>query len=160
MTEHSKGIEDIMREYLRGDMLANALDFAAYLKANDMSFKDGAVHYKDNAVCYMHFGTAELGTDEDYPSPWTIWTDGDYSEERADVPIDERMKEFLWTNCVNKCGGCGGDCSPGKRAVIFGKEFDNVCHAVIDLYKLDGETYNYLKPLIEMKRRAIDELLV
>ena len=159
MTEQSNGIENIMRETLSGDMLTNALDFAAYLKANDMAFKDGVVHYKDKAVCYMYFGKAELGTDEDYPNPWTIWLEGSYSEESADVPIDERMKEFLWTNCVNKCGGCGGDCSPGKPAVIFGKEFENVCHAVIDLYKLDGETYSYLKPLIEMRCRAIDKML-
>ena len=159
MTEHSKSIEDIMREYLSGDMLANALDFAAYLKANDMSVKGSEVCYKDNAACYMHFGVAELGTDEDYPNPWTIWTEGDYSKECANVPIDEQMKEFIWENCVNKCGSCGGDCSPGKRAVIFGKEFDNVCNAVINLYKLDGETYNYLKPLIEMRRHAIDALL-
>ena len=68
------------------------------------------------------------------------------------------MKEFIWANCVNKCDCCGGDCSPGKTAVIFGKEFANVCNAVINLYKLDGETYNYLKPLIEMRRRAIDAL--
>ena len=158
MTEQSKGIEDIMREHLSGDMLANALDFVAYMKSNDMSFKDGAVHYKDNAVCYMHFGTSESGKEEDYPNPWTIWMDGDYSEERADAPIGEQMKEFIWTNCINKCGNCGSDCSPGKSAVIFGKKFDNLCHVVIDLYKLDGETYHYLKPLVEMRCRAIDML--
>jgi len=144
-------IEDMMVDVLSGDALKNALDFAEYLTVNEMSINGAEISYKGNPVCYMH-----LDDGEEYPSPWTIWTEGDYSSERENVPMDKRMKEIAWAN-INTCGDCGGDCSPGKRKLIFGKEFDHVCNADMAFYIPDAETLECVKKLLEMRKHMISD---
>lgn len=144
-------IEDAFNDILSGDTLKAALDFAAFLEANDMTAggSHGDISYKDNCVCYMHLdGGAQK------PSPWTIWTEGDYSGEREGIPMDEHMKEIAWAH-VNFCADCGGGCSPGKRKVIFGKEFDNVCSADMAFYMPDAEALKCVKKLLEMRKHDI-----
>jgi len=140
-------IEKTINDVLSGDVLKNALDFVEYLKANGMvaGGEHGAVNYQGKPVCYMH-----LDDTTERPGPWTIWTEGDYSSEHKDVPIDENMKKIAWAN-VNTCASCGCDCSPGKRKVIFGKEFDNVCGAVMAFYMPNAETLECVKKLLEMR---------
>ena len=146
-------LENIIRNALTGDALKNALDFAEYLEENEMAAggEHGEVSYKDKCVCYMF-----LDGSEQKPGPWTIWTDGDYSVEHKDVLLDERMKEIAWAN-VNFCANCGGDCSPGKNKVIFGKEFENVCNADMAFYIPDAEVLACVKKLLEMRKRDIDD---
>ena len=138
---------------LSGEALKNALDFAAFLKANEMTAggEHGEVSYREKPVCYMH-----LENSAQKPGPWTIWTEteGDYSAEHEDVALDERMKEIAWAN-VNVCASCGSDCSPGMRKVIFGKEFDNVCHAVMAFHMPDAEALECVKKLLEMRKRTL-----
>ena len=142
-------VKNKMNEFLSGEVLKNALNFAAYLEANEMTFNSGVVSYKDKDICYMH-----LDSSDEYPSPWTIWTAGDYISEHEDVPISEQMKEIAWAN-INNCGDCGSGCNPGSRKVIFGKVFDNVCSADMDFYKPDAEALECLKKLLEMRKCVI-----
>ena len=142
-------IEDSISTALSGDTLKSALDFAGYLKANELTVNGAEISYKGNAVCYMH-----LDGGKDYPSPWTIWTQGDYSLEHEDMPIDEHMKEIAWAN-INVCGSCGSDCSPGALKVIFGKEFENVCSADMAFYIPDAETLECVKKLLDMRKNDI-----
>ena len=144
-----KRIEDVINDVLTGEIKQNALDFAAYLKANEMTVNGIEVSYKGKSVCYMH-----LDGKEEKPGPWTIWTDGDYSNENADIPLDGRMKEIAWKN-VNICASCGGKCSPGTSKTIFGKEFDNVCSADMAFYMPDAEALECLKKLLEMRKKDI-----
>ena len=136
--------------------MKNALDFAAYIRTNEMvaGGNHGEVCYKDKCICYMHLD----GTEQE-PGPWTIWTDGDYGRERADVPIDKHTKEIAWAH-VNFCADCGGSCSPGKRKVIFGKEFDNVCSADMAFYVPDAEALECVKKLLDMRKHEIDEVML
>jgi hypothetical protein len=123
--------------------------FNDYLKAEGMipGGEHGAVSYNGKTVCYMH---VEDG--EEYPAPWTVWTEGDYSGEHKVFPLSEREKEITLAS-VNICGNCGCDCAPGSRRIIFGKEFDNVCvGAVMAFYKPEGETLELVKKLIEMQK--------
>jgi len=137
----------IKKANLSGDTLKNALDFAVYLKENGMiaGGDHGEVSHQSKCVCYMHLdGAAEA------PGPWTIWTEGDYSGEHE----DERMKEIAWAH-VNFCGSCGGDCKPGMRKIIFGREFNNVCHAVMAFRDPDAEALECIKKLLEMRKNDI-----
>ncbi|MCL2081100.1 MAG: hypothetical protein FWH16_03265 [Oscillospiraceae bacterium] len=144
-------IRGIINEFLKSDTQKNALDFIGYLDANEMTAggEHGAVSYKGKCVCYMY-----IDGSEEKPGPWTIWTEGDYSGEHDDVPMDGRMKEIAWAN-VNICGSCGGKCSPGSRKVIFGKEFDNVCNAVMAFYVPDAAALECVKKIFEIKKREI-----
>ena len=140
-----KRIEDTMREALSGDALKHALDFAEFLNANGMVVNGAEVSYNGKVVCYMH-----LEKGQDYPSPWTIWTDGGYSCEHEDVPMDEHLKEIAWAN-INKCGNCGSKCAPGTRKTIFGKAFDDVCSADMAFYVPDAKTQECVKKLLMMR---------
>ena len=152
MTE--KRIEDAFNEFLVGDTLENALDFAKFLKANEMIY-DGEyeIHYKGKLACYI-----------DVPNNqhrwWRVWAVGDYSNEYAGFPIDECTKEIAWANVVF-CGNCDGvDCDPGKTEVIFGKEFTNVCNGVKNLAMRfttpDAGALQCAKKMIEMRKHIVD----
>ena len=149
----STEIENVINDLLTGDVQKNAQDFIAYLKANEMTVAS-EVSYNGKSICYMH-----LDGQEGYPSPWTIWTDGDYSWEYEEVPMDEHMKKIAWAH-VNTCAGenCPGKCHPGKSKVILGKEFDNVCNADMAFHVPDAETLACVKKLLEM--RKVDALKV
>jgi len=140
--------EGFVKDVLNGDTLKTALDFAVFLRANDMiaGGEHGEISYKNKCLCYMH-----LDGDEQAPGPWTIWTEGDYSNEHEDVPMDERMKEIAWEH-VNHCANCGGSCSPGTSKVIFGKEFENVCSADMAFHIPDTEALECVKKLLEMRK--------
>ena len=141
--------ENTINEVLSGDNLKSALDFAEYLKANELDVNGSEISYNGKSVCYVH-----LDNTENYPGPWTIWTEGDYSSEHQDVPMSGHMKEIAWKH-VNICGSCGGSCSPGKRKSIFGKEFDNVCSADMAFYVPNAETLECVKKLLEMRKNDI-----
>lgn len=141
-------LENAFKNVLNGDTLKNALIFAEFLEANDMTAREayGEITYKGKSVCYMY-----LDKTQQMPGPWTIWTEGDYSRERVDVPIDSRTKEIAWAN-VNICANCGCGSQPGKRKTIFGREFDNVCNAGMAFYVPDAETIECVKKLLEMRK--------
>ncbi|MCL1882404.1 MAG: hypothetical protein FWF81_01445 [Defluviitaleaceae bacterium] len=131
-------LKNLINNSLNGEMLANALDFAVFLDENDMSVKESEVSFQNEVVCYMH-----IDSGEEEPSPWTIWTEGNYSNEIEGVPIDEHTKEIAWEH-INICASCG-DCNPGQRKVIFGKEFDNVCNADMAFYRPNVEMLECIK---------------
>ena len=146
--------EGYVSDILSGEMLKNALDFAAFLKANDMSAggEHGAAKYKGKCICYMF-----LEKGEEMPAPWTIWSEGDYSVEHKDVPISQHLKEIAWAK-VNICTSCGGKCSPGASKVIFGKEFVHVCSAAMAFYMPDAEVLECVKKLLEIRKCEIDAM--
>ena len=138
-------LEETIHAVLADEILKSALDFVGYLKANDLVVNGIEISHNEKAVCYMH-----LDDKKDYPSPWTIWTEGDYSSEHEDIPMDNCMKEVAWAN-INICGDCGAGCSPGKRKIIFGRAFDDVCNADMAFYMPDAETLECVKKLLEMR---------
>ena len=144
-------IEDVIGKALNGDAQKNALDFIAYLNANEMIVGENhsEVSYKGEIICYMHID----GSDQ-VPGPWTIWSDDNAVYEHVDASLDEHTKEIAWAH-ANVCGSCGGDCSPGKRKTIFGKEIDNICSATFMFTNPDAETLECVKKLLEMRIKAI-----
>ena len=152
-----KRIKNFINETLTGEVQKKAMDFAEFLRANDMTFGEehGVIKYKDENVCYCHFDGGS-----EYPSPWTVWSEGDYDKEHPELLLEERQKEFIWENAINSCGNCGSGCQPGSTKTIFGKEFENVCGAVLNFYIYGGETdsdcLECMKKIIEIRKRNID----
>jgi len=154
MSVNNKRIKDAFNEFFAGDELKNALDFAEFVRENDMIY-DGEyeIRYKNELACYIDTPTGQQ-------KRWRVWTVGDYSDEFDGFPIDERTKEIARSNVV-KCGNCDGcDRNPGKTEVIFGKEFINVCNGTNNLAMLftnpDAEALECAKKMVEMAMYAID----
>lgn len=146
-------IQVLINEVLKGNAQKNALDFAAFLQANEMPIPHGEgyweINYKDEAVCFLF-----INGESDIPGPWTIWSnDSDYNKSE-DFPIDEQTKAIAW-KYANKCGSCGQDCSPGKTKKIFGKNFDNICSSTFMFTNPNAETLKGVKKLIEMRKNVI-----
>ena len=135
-----------MKAVLRGGALQNALDFAAYLKANGMTFTGVhcEVNYLGKCVCYLDI----------HGGSWSIWSEGEYGKD-GDI-LSERMKEIAWAN-VSRCVNCGNKCSPGNHKTIFGKEFTHVCNAVMMFRNPDAEALACIKKLIEIRKLAIEK---
>ena len=149
-----KRLEDSFNESLTGDTLKNALDFAEFIRANEMIYNgEYEIHYKGILACY-------IDTPNVNSHSWRVWTVGDYSTEYEGFPIDEGMKEIGWANVVF-CGNCDDvDCDPGKTEIIFEKEFNNVCRGADNLAMRfcdpDAEALKCAKKMIAMRKYFID----
>ena len=148
----NKKLEDVFNEVLTGDVLKNALGFAEFLNANEITqVEQHGMHYKGECVCYIDTRSER--------HLWIVWTAGDYSNEYKDFPIDAQTKEIAWAH-ANKCGNCEGvDCSPGKTKMIFGRDFTNICNgADVDMcfHNPDAEALECLKKLVAMRKYIID----
>jgi len=143
----SKKIEDFINEKLTGETQRNALDFIGYLGA-DVSLEDmdwcWDVKYKGESVFFFR-----IGGFQDEPN-WLAWSADDYSN----VEIDEKFKKISWEN-ICTCGNCGSDCAPGRRAMIFGKEFENCCTSSLMFINPNGESLECLKKLVDIRKNSI-----
>ena len=154
-------IENFIGEVLTGDARKNALDFFAYLWANEMLFERGKgywedkiywmVKYKDEYVCFILVGSE----DKTEPESWIIWSDDSDSNWFTDFLVDERIKEIAWKN-VDICGNCGGCNNPGgTRKIIFKKEFNNVCRTAMKFINPDVEALECAKKMVEIRKNDI-----
>jgi len=147
---NTKSFEETIVNILEGKTRENALAFAAFLKASNMITGEnhGTVVYQGNVLAWMH-----MGGKPEMPGPWTIWPDLDGSVPEG-FAFDAAMKEIAWKH-VNICGNCGSECAPGSRKTIYGKEFDNVCGAILAFTDPDCETLECVKNLLELRKCGI-----
>lgn len=146
-TKHVE-IEAAIAEKLTGDARRNALDFVAFLRANNLALGSGgdgegwavggAV---GNSVGYMLVnGAAEI------PGPWTIWLNTcDFGGD----PPDEGLKEAAWAH-ASPCGKCHPgwkDCGGGDR-VIWGKAFERLCHSPLMFANPDANELAHVEALV------------
>ena len=154
MSEQIKKMEDVFNEFLTGDDLRNALNFAEFSNSSEMIYNGShQMHYKGKCACYI-----DLPNEQN--KWWSVWTVGDFSNVYEDFLVDERIKEIAWSNVV-KCGNCNDmNCNPGKTEVIFGKEFTGVCNGTENLamrfMNPDAEALECVKKMVEMTRYVID----
>ncbi|MDD4493462.1 MAG: hypothetical protein PHV32_03815 [Eubacteriales bacterium] len=159
MTEQNA--EYYIAEILVGDAQKNALDFLAYLRANEMLFERGKgywagklywlIKYKDEYVCFI---LVNGGEDETEPEGWVIWSDDSDSDWYANSHLDEHTKAIAWEN-IDFCANCGS-CSGGMRKTIFGREFDNVCRTTFRFNNPNVEALECLKELVEIRKNHCD----
>ncbi|MCL2388253.1 MAG: hypothetical protein FWC89_12020 [Defluviitaleaceae bacterium] len=145
----ARKIEDMIYEKLTGDVQENALVLINYLGENvSLEDKDWCWEAKYKGEMVFHF---RIGGFHNEPN-WLAWsaTAVDYSESE----IDEQSKGIAWEN-ICTCGNCGSDCAPGRRAVIFGKTFENCCTSSLMFINPSGDSLECLKKLIDIRKNDI-----
>ena len=128
---------------LTGETQQNALDFASFLDEKGMTADSGQISCNGQVICYMHMdGKAEM------PGPWTLWPSvtGTVPEGFA---LSEAMTKIVHEH-VNICGDCGSKCAPGSRKMVYGKEFDNVCGALLAFTDPTPDVLACVKKLLEL----------
>lgn len=151
-------IENNIEDVLRGDARKKALEFAAFLRANEMQFERGKgywedklywlIKYKDEYVCFILINSSE---DKSEPDGLIIWSDDSGSNWFADSTLDEHTKEIAWKH-IDICGNCGGCINPGgSHKTIFGKRFDNVCITTMRFDNPDAETVECVKKMVKLR---------
>jgi len=160
MSEKSR--EDIINEFLKDDAKKNALDFVAYLRANEIAppSNSGNIYlYQNRVICKITIKGAD-----DIAAPWMIWfSDGEGDKlGLCSVPEDERLKEFAWAH-INTCANfssngrdCGCDKAPGRSAAVFGRQFDNVCHSTLSFINPNADSLVYIKKLVDLMKIGIN----
>ena len=144
-------IGEKIKATLKGEAQNNALEFVAFLRANDMpiqSNKDGqgwAVGgVVGNSSGYMLVnGAAQL------PGPWTVWFNS--CEFPCGETANDELKEAAWSH-ASFCGRCHSNwesCGGGERT-IFGKEFSRLCHSPLMFCDPDATTLENMKKLMLM----------
>jgi len=124
-------IEDIIGLFLEGDKLANAMDFIAFLRENNMnprwaSANSWRVTAKNKPVCRIDLG----GLPHKWMNHFTIgdWqiSELDSVEQKylAAFVGNETMQPFVWEN-VMMCRRCS-KCGPRTRTYA-GKLFEQCC---------------------------------
>ena len=139
--------DDIIASEMDDQLKKNALDFVEHMKANEMA-RDTSDYtdfsFAGDYVCQVHIYPV------DNILSWTIFMGGYDSvlcrSEYQDYPIDQDLKAFAWAN-MKHCGNCPCGTQPGKRVMLFGKEINNLCSAIMMFRNPDGETLELVKRL-------------
>ncbi len=136
-----------MNENLSEEDKTVALDFSDFLEKQDCEFiKDNGywkdkiyylVKYLNKYVCFIAI------KDPDEPhNRWTVWSDDMGSDFLSAKDEDEVLKNSAW-NHVDLCGKCGS-CGGGRKKIIFGKTFTNVCGCT---FRFDNPNFDDLTAL-------------
>ena len=148
-------LEDVLNDYLDGDNLKNALDFAAWLRANKMapqyisgnlsggmgmawSVIYGKKENRANRVCHIKL----------YNNSWHICPSGDYYDDFKNIVELETMI----TSNLHPCTVCGHNCNSGmgQTMMFFGKEFNKICGGfTIRLCNLNVADLEKVKKVLE-----------
>ena len=143
---------------LSGDALKNALDYIDCIKENGFTL-DGVwnrgyvFHYRGKCVCLVAL-----------PPFWDVtgWNiyGFDCNTMYDDLPVAESLKEFAWAHvkpCAVAIGGdCGGDCKPGIRAQVLGKDFDGTCCHVTKFENPNAGAVEKIIELTQVWKHCID----
>lgn len=177
-------LEDLIPEYLDGDMKKNALDFISYMRANNMSpayrpslrFK---CNYKGMGICTIslprkfpnanpysdnEFAQAWM-TKENNENNWVVIPQLDHLNEYEDL-IDEGMKKLIMDiKNIYFCNGCWASnpnfpgprdcCGPRPVKTIFGKEFKGLCgRGFFWFFNPDETEIECIKKLMEFEKET------
>lgn len=150
-------IEDYINENLIEEANAVALDYVAFLRANDVEFyKDNSPCWKNKIYYWLKFMGEIIGflaiKDPDEPENlWTVWSDDSKAFETKNVDI--KIKEEAWEH-IDFCCNCGS-CAGFKSKTVFGKEFNGVCGCTFRIDNPNVNDLSFLKNLFELLREYI-----
>ena len=152
-------IEDYIGRELLLDEQEVALEFICFLKDNHLSF------YKDNCDCWKNkiYYWVKSGDEcvcfiaikdpDEKENHWTVWSDDMGVKWLAQYPVDDHIKEIAWKH-IGHCGHCGS-CGGGRRKVVFGKEFDDVCGCTFRIDNPTRDDLGFLKIMAEIRMKEI-----
>ena len=151
-------IEDVIPEFLDGEMKQSALDFIAYMRATKMqptwqSTNSWKANYKRQNVCVIRLSEKSWCVVPRI-SRWNKLIDS-YNLYEKEI-TEEGIKNIVLAN-INICRSCA-NCGPGWEMTFFGKKYDNVCHNVPVRYINPGETeIECIKKILELMRHTVGE---
>lgn len=144
-------IEDIIPQYLEGDMKKSTLDFISYMRANKMSpgwagFTNAwKAVCKRRCICYIQLGKGK-GAASVKNASLVVTPFLEHITQYEETIISEGLQHFLWDNvlyCANKPKDsfppeefrnyalnppCNiWNCAPGKTITVCGREMENIC---------------------------------
>ena len=143
-----------MSEYLDGAEKQNALDFAAFCRANKMtpqwqSTNRWRFQHKGKRVCIVRlWDDSRSIIPYNAIGPWP-----EFSAEWEKFIFDEGLDEIVLEN-INHCRHCL-PCQPGKDLIILGKECTNVCNVMYLFWNPDERTMECVKKLLEFRKQCI-----
>jgi len=141
-----KKFEKEIRKKLSGDAQKNALDFAAFLRANGLSLEKIDVPGGWN-VYIKGINSAFVQIIGDSNSFNVVLHISTYNGES---PVDNELKEFTWAH-VLLCPGCGSPtfCDESQnRRTIFGKTYESTCQSPLVFLGPDAEDLEKVKRLL------------
>ena len=174
--ETKSKIEDVIPEYLVGEIQKAALEFVAYLKGNKFSprlstnnTETWKVIYKSKCICTIHFCKPWKWIQEmKENATWVVEPHLLYFHEYEDLIMSEGLQKIIWDGIIF-CNGCppskGGrrdknrSCIGGQCATVLGKELKGIC-ANVPLTRVcdPNETeIGGIKRILELEQRAKDK---
>lgn len=137
-----------------------ALAFVQFLKKNQLSFyKDNGAYWKDKLYYWVKLEEAcvcfiAIKNPDEESNHWTVWSDDMGSEWFEKNFVGDEVKETAW-KYVDHCGHCGS-CGGGRRKIIFGKEFNDVCGCTFRIDNPKNDDLLFLKKMVEIRMKEID----
>ena len=161
MLEHTltkQAVVDLINSELKNERKENALDYIDFLFMNEIS----AIHKTGSTWGFDYLGENLSVIDisgHRGPGGWVIYWGATEPSIPQNYVIDEHLKEFAFAH-IGFCGKCESN-KPnycGKRWTIYGKEFDDVCHAPLVFNEPVADELVKIKKLIEMRIQVINEM--
>jgi len=157
-------VEEIIPEWLDGDMKKNALDFSTWLRANKMSplwssANSWKANYKGRGICSIKILHSDRADDKNRKYSWFIAVY--YSDrEKYDAFVERKgllthFRENIWyCNCT--LGGLPQNCGSMRDVIVLGKEHKDVCGHYYPMYFCDpdAKVIKGIKKLIVFEREA------
>ena len=141
--------ESAINKALKGDAQENALEFIAFLRANDMSLEKIDVPGGWN-VYIKGINSAFVQIFRDRNNFNVVLHISTYDGES---PVDDDLKEFAWAHVVTCPEGCGGPafCDESQnRRVIFGREYESTCQSPLAFLAPGAEDLQKVQKLMLM----------
>lgn len=173
-------IEDLLPDFLDGDMKNSALDFVTFMRSNKIKpawtlTNAWKAVCKGRCICYIHLGGGGAASAKNVK--WVVTPYLEHINEYEKQILADGLQRFLWDNvmyCVNKpkdslasretihyalkppCNIWG--CAPGKTKTICGMEFTNVCRngnrQHFWFHDPDAESVEAIKRLLVLEKNA------
>jgi hypothetical protein len=173
MAEKPK-LEDIIPEYLDGDMRRTALDFVEYMRTNKMSpsYRPSLrykCNYKGKGICTIRLPRGHTDNEFDQPwmpdgnrtkNYWAVVPELNHFNDYESIMVDEGFKDIILDRKnIYFCNGCHGrineECNPNPNRTILDREFKGLCGRAFFWFFNPGEAeIDCIKRLLELEQKA------
>ena len=148
---------DAVNAALTGEAQRNALDFVAFMIANEMPpdpTDDHWFKHQGENICCIILGVCEAHNMSGSGDNWSVyWANCDVHWGENDT-ADNALEQFVFRS-ENPCGQCPCAHSPGVRKTVFGKVYENACYSTLCFDNPSTANLAYIKKLATMRKQDI-----
>jgi len=166
-------IEDVIPDYLDGEMKKAALDFARHMQENKMPLRWAGftnawkAACKSQCICYVRLrGNSDVPSDGNSGGRlWVVTPYLDHMHEYEGTVLREGVQNIIGNN-VFHCQRCfpekypeGRPCVPGRNMTLLGKEVNGICRFRRPVWVWDPgkAAIDGVKKLLELEQKARTE---